>query len=80
MSVKVNLNSKLMKELREKVPDPDARNIDIISEALNLYEWAADQKDKGKIIFSANNDGNDIEEIIITGLEKRRISKEMKNP
>ena len=67
-----------MAEIRVQVPDDVMNrlkerlrlrtNTDVIEEALTMLSWAADEKDKGRLILSSDPKGGDVTRLAMKSL------------
>jgi len=48
-----------------------ATDLDVVQEALTILAWAADEKERGRLILSTNKDGGDIKRLAMRSLEPR---------
>ena len=48
---------------------------DVVMEALTMLNWAAEEKEKNRIILSSNKDGNDPEKLALKSLINTKSTK-----
>jgi len=76
-------------ELRLQIPDDvvrrfqdklgsDAKVTDIARDALTLYNWAIEERAKGRLILSAEEDGGKITRLAMPSLEKAALEQSAK--
>jgi len=56
--IRVQVNDETMAQLKRTLGL--RTNTDVIEEALTMLNWAAEEKKKGRQIFSANSEGRDV--------------------
>jgi hypothetical protein len=71
-----------MAELRLQIPDDVAKRLqeqlgnakltDIARDALTMFNWAIEEKAKGRVVLSSDQEGEKMTRLVISSLEKVR--------
>lgn len=69
--VRLSIPDDLIKELSEKIAGPDAsvKTTDIARDALSLYKWAIDEASKGRSIVSSDQQGENVQRLVMPRLQ-----------
>ena len=70
MEIRVNVDTKFMNALLDKLLIDNMTVEQTIVEALGLYDWAVTQASNGKIIVASNPDGSESKELLMPTLFK----------
>jgi len=67
--LRLQIPDDLVKDIQEKVGE-DVKATDIARDAITLYNWAVQERAKGRIVLSTNSDGEDKHRLMMTSLER----------
>ncbi len=68
MEIRMDIETEYIEELKKSTGEKKTSKI--VAEALALYKWAVSQKKKQKEIYSLKENGEDLERIVLPGLDK----------
>jgi hypothetical protein len=66
--VRVQIPDEVIQKLQEKMGG-NAKITDIARDALTLFNWAVDEKAKGRLVLSSSDDGDKINRLMMPSLE-----------
>ena len=67
--LRLQVPDEVVKKLQEKLGS-DVKVTDIARDALTLFKWAVDERSKGKLILSSDEDGEKMTRLAMPSLEK----------
>jgi hypothetical protein len=66
--VRVQIPDEVIQKLQEKMGG-NAKVTDIARDALTLFNWAVDEKAKGRVVLSSNDAGDKVQRLTMPSLE-----------
>jgi hypothetical protein len=70
--VRLQIPDEIVKSIQDKVGS-DFKATDIAKDAITLYNWAIQERAKGRLILSSNADGNDMKQLAMPSVEKAAL-------
>ena len=67
MELKLSVDRCFFAELRKTLGEHDA--LSVVRDALTLLNWAAGERKKGRVILSADSDGQSVERLAMPSLD-----------
>ncbi len=72
MELRMVIDDTLMSELKDALGVKT--NVDIVNNALTILNWATKEKEKGRMVLSAKEDGTNIQTLIMPALEMAKMN------
>jgi hypothetical protein len=69
MELRLQLPEAIVKGFQDKL-GPDAKVTDIARDALTLYNWALEERSKGRVVLSSDEEGEKVTRLAMTSLEQ----------
>jgi hypothetical protein len=66
--LRLQIDDDLVKKLQSKLGD--IKVTDIARDAITLFNWAVDERAKGRLVLSSDEDGEKMTRLAMTSLEK----------
>jgi hypothetical protein len=76
MEIRMLIDDSLMEELKESLGLKT--NVDIINNALTILNWATKEMEKERVILSAQEDGKNVQTLIMPALEMAKYMRKRK--
>ena len=67
--VRLQIPDDLLKSIQEKTKS-NIKATDIAKDAITLYNWAVEERAKGRVVLSSNTDGDQMTRLAMPSLEK----------
>lgn len=67
--VRLQIPDEVVKSIQEKTKS-DVKATDIAKEAITLYNWAIEERAKGRVVLSSNTDGGEMTRLAMPSIEK----------
>ena len=75
MELRMELDDRVMLRLKDALGAK--RNVDVVNNALTILNWAIAEMEKNRIVFSADEDGRNIQTLMLPDLEFARMKRTM---
>lgn len=73
MIIRIDIDRKTIKKMKNSLGVTE--NILVINEALTILNWAIEEREKDRFILSSDNNGGDIEKLVLPRLEYANVKK-----
>ena len=70
--VRLQISDELLNSIQEKTKS-NIKATDIARDAITLYNWAVEERAKGRVVLSSNADGDDMTRLAMPSIEKAGI-------
>lgn len=73
MELRMELDDRVMSRLKDALGAK--RNVDVVNNALTILNWAIREMEDDRVVFSADQDGRNIQKLMLPDLEFARMKK-----
>ncbi len=72
--IRVQIPDDIVKDLQDKLPSGSNRATDMVRDALTLYNWAVQERTKGRQVFTTDAKGSDPVRLAMPSLDRVKIA------
>ncbi len=67
--VRFQVDDAYLQTIKDRLGERNAKNTDLVRDALTILSWAAEERSKGRYILSSERDGSDVGRLVMPTLE-----------
>jgi|APAra7269096979_1048534.scaffolds.fasta_scaffold24627_4 hypothetical protein len=71
--VRVQIPDEIVNGLKEKLPSTNSKPTDIVRDAMTLYNWAVEERAKGRQLFTTDSEGGNPVRLAMPSLEAVKV-------